>query len=179
MHEFNCPCGACGRREAAWHRSESAAIDQLGSVFSANLEDFVAECLSEACETVDYDGDRDDDFMCAALHELIAAATQELLDRAGPLGRKAQAQALLRPLAEESGLNKAIDDGWEAVRDLRAAIAGFSASGRIGWFASRILTAGVRDVGMRVLRLANIPIRKLPLVGEFLESTTPTQESAA
>ena len=160
-------------------RRAGEALDQLGSVFSANLEDFVAECLSEACETVDYDGDRDDDFMCAALHELITVAVQELLDRAGPLGRKAQAQALLRPLAEEAGLNKAIDDGWEAVRDLRATIAGFSASGRLGPYASRLLTAAVRDAGMRVLRLADIPIRKLPLVGEFLEATTPTQESAA
>lgn len=154
-------------------RRAGEALDQLGSVFSANLEDFVAECLSEACETVDYDGDRDDDFMCAALHELIAAATQELLDRAGPLGRKAQAQALLRPLAGDAGLNAAIDDCWEAVRDLRAAIAVFSQSGRIDGAASRLLTATARDAGWRLLRLADIPIRKLPLVREFLDATTP------
>lgn len=154
-------------------RRANEALDQLGSVFSANIDDFVAECVSEAVVAVDYDGDRDDDFMCAALHELIAAATQELLDRAGPLGRKAEAQALLRPLAGDAGLNAAIDDCWEAVRDLRAAIAVFTRSGRIDDVASRLLTATVRDAGWRFLRLADIPIRKLPLVAEFLEATTP------
>ena len=89
-------------------RRAGEALDQLGSVFAANIEDFVAECLSEACDTVDYDGDRDDDFMCAALHELIGAAISELLERSGDRCRRGAAQTVLRLVAEESGLGASI-----------------------------------------------------------------------
>ena len=89
-------------------RRAGEALDQLGSVFAANIEDFVAECLSEACDTVDYDGDRDDDFMCAALHELIGAAISELLERSGDRCRRGAAQTVLRLVAEDAGLVDAL-----------------------------------------------------------------------
>ena len=108
MHSFNCPCGACGRRESEWRRSEAEAIDQLAHVFDAGLDDFLDESISEACDAVGYDGDRDDEFRCAALHELIGVAVSALFELAGERGSKAEAQAVLRLVASEAGITDSI-----------------------------------------------------------------------
>ena len=102
VHGSNCPCGACGRRESEWRRTESEAIDQLAHIFDAGLDDFLDESISEACDAVGYDGDRDDDFRSAALRELIGVAVSALFELAGERGRKAAAQAVLRLVAREA-----------------------------------------------------------------------------
>ncbi len=110
MHEHNCPCGACGRREAAWHRSESEAISQLANVFEAGLDDFVAEALDVACDTVGYDGEQDDDMKRAALHELIEVAVNTVLARTAETYRKGAAQTMLRLVAKQAGIVEALSD---------------------------------------------------------------------
>ena len=85
-----------------WRRSEAGALDQMASVFEAGLDDFLDESISEACNAVDYDGDRDDEFRCKALQELIGVAVSALFELAGERGRKAAAQAVLRLVAREA-----------------------------------------------------------------------------
>ena len=83
MHDYNCPCGSCGRREAAWHRTESEAIGAAADAAAAGLTDFIDECIDDGCCTAGFDGDVHDDFHIAALQRAIETATRDLLKISG------------------------------------------------------------------------------------------------
>ena len=101
MHEFNCPCGSCGRREAAWHSAEEAAIAATGDAIRANMDDLLRDFASDGCDAASFDGDRDNDFSCAVLRELLKWATERLMAQTSSDWRRRAEASWIAGMASE------------------------------------------------------------------------------